>query len=148
MLSKPVTPANVAVGIPMEPNMVGQPFAIKQANMASIGEKPRAYSILAGIGIGLLDALPIFGTGTVLIPWAIGACLRGKWLRGLVIFGLYVICYFVRQILEAKLMGDKVGLSPLETLISMYVGLQLFGILGVLLGPVGVLVVKEFAGEP
>ncbi len=106
------------------------------------------YSILAGIGIGLLDALPIFGTGTVLIPWAIGACLRGKWLRGLVIFGLYVICYFVRQILEAKLMGDKVGLSPLETLISMYVGLQLFGILGVLLGPVGVLVVKEFAGEP
>lgn len=105
------------------------------------------YSILAGIGIGLLDALPIFGTGTVLIPWAAVMCLRGKWVKGLVIFGLYVICYFVRQILEAKLMGDKVGLSPLETLISMYVGLKLFGLLGVLLGPVGVLVVKEFAGE-
>lgn len=106
------------------------------------------YSILAGIAIGLLDALPIFGTGTVLIPWALVMFLRGKWLRGLMIFGLYVICYFVRQILEAKLMGDRVGLSPLETLISIYAGLQLFGILGVLLGPVGVLVVKEFAGEP
>ena len=44
-------------------------------------------------------------------------------------------------------MGDKVGLSPLETLVSIYVGLQLFGVLGVVLGPVGVLVVKEFAGE-
>lgn len=105
------------------------------------------YSILAGIGIGLLDALPIFGTGTVLIPWAIVECLRGRWIKGLVIFGLYVVCYFVRQILEAKLMGDKVGLSPLETLISMYVGLQMFGVLGVFLGPVGVLVVKEFTME-
>ena len=105
------------------------------------------YSILAGVGIGLLDALPIFGTGTVLIPWAIVECLRGRWIKGLVIFGLYVVCYFVRQILEAKLMGDKVGLSPLETLISMYVGLQMFGVLGVFLGPVGVLVVKEFTME-
>lgn len=103
------------------------------------------YSILAGIGIGLLDALPIFGTGTVLIPWAVVVCVKGKWMKGLAIFGLYVICYFVRQILEAKLMGDKVGLSPLETLIFMYVGLKLFGVLGVFLGPVGVLVVKEFA---
>ena len=53
----------------------------------------------------------------------------------------------MREILEAKMMGDRVGLSPLETLISVYVGLQLFGVLGVLLGPVGVLVVKEFSGE-
>jgi sporulation integral membrane protein YtvI len=105
------------------------------------------YSILAGIAIGILDALPIFGTGTVLLPWALITCMRGLWLRGLGIFGLYLICYFMREILEAKMMGDRVGLSPLETLISVYVGLQLFGVLGVLLGPVGVLVVKEFSGE-
>lgn len=101
------------------------------------------YYILAGIGIGILDALPIFGTGTVLIPWAILTLFRHQWWRGIALFALYIICYFVREILEAKMMGDRVGLSPLETLISMYVGLQLFGIPGFLLGPVGLLLIED-----
>lgn len=101
------------------------------------------YYILAGVGIGLLDALPIFGTGTVLIPWAIILFLGGRWGRGLFLIFLYVVCYFLREILEAKLMGDRVGLSPLETLMSMYVGLELFGIAGFLLGPVGLLIIKD-----
>lgn len=104
------------------------------------------YYILAGIGIGLLDALPIFGTGTVLIPWAIITFFQGNVGKGLVLLGLYVICYFLREILEAKMMGDKVGLSPLETLISMYVGLQLFGILGFVLGPVGLVLIEDIVG--
>lgn len=101
------------------------------------------YCIMAGIGIGLLDALPIFGTGTVLIPWAIVNAVRGDWLRagGLVL--IYVVCYFLRQILEAKMMGNKVGLSSLETLISMYVGLCLFGIPGFIIGPVGLLIIED-----
>ncbi len=103
------------------------------------------YYILAGIGLGLLDALPLFGTGTVLLPWALVCFLRKKWQRGLILAGLYVVCYLIREILEAKLLGDRVGLSPLETLVSIYVGLQLFGIPGVLLGPVGTLVIKEFS---
>lgn len=101
------------------------------------------YYILGGIGIGLLDALPVFGTGTVLIPWAVVTLFRGETAHGLMLLGLYVICYFLREILEAKMMGDKVGLSPLETLIAMYVGLQLFGILGFLLGPVGLLLIED-----
>lgn len=56
---------------------------------------------------------------------------------------IYLACYFLREILEAKLMGSRVGLSSLETLISMYVGLQLFGILGLLLGPVGILLIGD-----
>lgn len=103
------------------------------------------YSILIGIGIGLLDALPVFGTGTILLPWALALFLARRWGYGLLIVGLYVLCYLVREYVETKMMGDKVGLSPLETLISIYVGLQLFGIMGVVLGPVGVLIVKEFA---
>ena len=101
------------------------------------------YYILAGIGIGILDALPIFGTGTVLIPWAVILFFRHQWGHGIAVFGLYIICYFVREILEAKMMGDRVGLSPLETLISMYVGLQLFGIACFLLGPVGLLLIED-----
>lgn len=101
------------------------------------------YYILAGIGIGILDTLPIFGTGTVLIPWAIILLFRHQWGQGTALFALYIICYFLREILEAKLMGGRVGLSPLETLISMYVGLQLFGIAGFLLGPVGLLLIAD-----
>lgn len=104
------------------------------------------YYILAGVGIGLLDALPVFGTGTVLIPWAMLLFLRGSWGRGAVILALYMACYFLREILEAKLMSEKVGLSPVETLAAMYVGLQLFGLWGFLLGPVGLMMIREFSG--
>ena len=101
------------------------------------------YYILLGIGIGLLDALPIFGTGTVLIPWAVVRMVQGQWKMAVALTLLYLICYFLREILEAKLMGEQVGLSPLETLISMYVGLQLFGIAGFLLGPIGLLLIRD-----
>lgn len=101
------------------------------------------YSVLFGIGIGLLDALPIFGTGTVLIPWGILLLIQKQWWPAIVILALYVICYFLRQIFEAKLMGDQVGLTPLESLASMYAGLQLFGIAGFLLGPLGLLLIED-----
>lgn len=103
------------------------------------------YYILAGIGLGILDALPIFGTGTVLIPWALLCFLQRQWSRGLAVIILYLVCYVQRQILEAKMLADRVGLSPLETLVSIYVGLQLFGIIGVVLGPIGTLIIKEFS---
>lgn len=101
------------------------------------------YYIILGIGIGLLDALPIFGTGTILVPWAVFQFASGNWIQGCVLVGIYIICYFLREILEAKMMGDKVGLTPLETLISMYVGLKLFGLLGFILGPVGLLIIED-----
>ncbi len=102
------------------------------------------YYILAGIGLGILDALPLFGTGTVFVPWALICFFRGRWQRGAFLLVLYAACYLLREFLEAKLLGDKVGLSPLETLISIYIGLQLFGIPGVILGPAGTLMIKEF----
>ncbi len=101
------------------------------------------YYILAGVGIGIMDALPILGTGTVLVPWAIFCFFGKRWGRGLFLLALYVVCYFLREILEARLMGNRVGLSSLETLVSMYVGLRLFGIFGLLLGPVGLLLVED-----
>ncbi|MGL5434870.1 MAG: AI-2E family transporter [Lachnospiraceae bacterium] len=101
------------------------------------------YYILAGVGLGLVDALPILGTGTVLVPWAVISFIGGRWGTGLALLALYVICYFMREILEAKMMGGQVGLSPLETLIAMYVGLQLFGLPGFLLGPVGLLLIMD-----
>ena len=101
------------------------------------------YALVIGIGIGLLDALPLFGSGAVLIPWGIFLILQKHWLDGAVLLAVYIFCYFLRQMLEAKLMGDMVGLSPVETLISMYVGFQLFGLAGFLLGPIGLLMIGD-----
>lgn len=79
--------------------------------MAGLWFLKNPYYLLAGVGIGILDALPIFGTGTILIPWAILQFIKRKWEKGLVLLGIYLICYMVREFLEAKMMGDQVGLS-------------------------------------
>ena len=105
------------------------------------------YYILGGIGIGVLDALPIFGTGTALVPWSILLLFKREWGHALILFGLYLLCYFLREFTEAHLMGKKMGLSPLETLAAIYVGLQLFGLFGFLLGPIGLLIIKDFVEE-
>ena len=101
------------------------------------------YSFLFGCGIGILDALPVLGAGTVLIPWGIALLFQKAWKKAAVIFGIYLVCYFLRQISEAKLMGKQVGLSPLGSLVSMYVGLKLFGLSGLILGPVGILLIWD-----
>ena len=104
-----------------------------------------SYALLAGIGIGLLDALPVFGTGTVLIPWALLSAVQGHPGKAAVLAALYLVCYFLREILEARMMGGVAGLSPLETLMAMYAGLRLFGLAGLFLGPAGLLIIREFA---
>lgn len=101
------------------------------------------YYILAGIGVGITDALPIFGTGTILIPWACIMFFQKQVGKALILFGIYLLCYFLREYLEAKCMGKQVGLTPLQNLIAIYVGLQLFGIAGVVLGPVGFLIIRD-----
>ena len=113
------------------------------------------YYILGGIGIGVLDALPIFGTGTALVPWSILLLFKREWGHALILFGLYLLCYFLREFTEAHLMGKKMGLSPLETLaakstgtvVGCCAGLQLFGLFGFLLGPIGLLIIKDFVEE-
>ena len=112
--------------------------------MALIGNP---YYIMAGILIGLLDALPIFGTGTVLLPWCLLCLAAGNWGRALTLFGLYLVCYFLREFLESHMMGGQVGLTPLETLAAVYVGLQLFGFFGFILGPLGLLLIEDLVEE-
>ncbi|QNM04402.1 AI-2E family transporter [Qiania dongpingensis] len=101
------------------------------------------YAVLLGVLIGLLDALPVFGTGTVLIPWAIFSVLLGNWAYAVGLTAIYAICYFLREVMEAKMMGGHMGIPPLEMLMSMYIGLMLFGVAGFILGPFGFMVIKE-----
>ncbi len=102
-----------------------------------------SYWLLLSILIGLVDALPIFGTGTILLPWAIITALAGNYLNALVILSIYIICYFSREYLEPKLMGKDLGIHPLFMLMAAYVGLVLFGIAGVITGPIAVMLIKE-----
>ena len=105
------------------------------------------YSILLGAVIGVLDALPLFGAGAVMIPWSVVAMAQGHFYQGGVLALLFLICCLTREFLEARLMGGKMGLSPLETLTAIYVGMKLFGILGMLLGPIGLLIIEDLVEE-
>lgn len=103
------------------------------------------YAILLGIVIGIVDALPIFGSGTILVPWAVFELIRKDFFCGAVLITLYVITLVLREILEPRLMGKEMGLKPLYVLMSVYVGIKLFGLGGILLGPVGLTILKTVA---
>ncbi len=101
-------------------------------------------SLLWGIGISIFDALPALGSGIILIPWGIFSLIKGNWYQAAVLFTIYVICQLVHEIVEAKILGEKIGIKPVFTLISMYVGTELFGVAGFILGPFGFLMIKNF----
>jgi len=93
------------------------------------------YAFLMAVLVALLDALPVFGSGIILIPWALFNFLSGNYKISIVLFGLYVIIALVRQFLEPKIMGSKLGVHPLVMLVSMFVLFKLIGFLGLILGP-------------
>lgn len=101
------------------------------------------YAVLIGILIGLLDALPVFGTGTVLIPWTVIYLIMGRFTKAAVIFSVYLICYSIREVLEPHLMGNTLGIHPVIMLITMYSGVILFGVAGFILGPASYIVITE-----
>ncbi len=102
---------------------------------------PRA--ILWAIPIALIDALPVFGTGTFLIPWAVISFLRGNVHEGGGLMLLYGVISIVRTILEPRFLGKQIGLHPLLTLLSLYGGFRLFGFPGMVLLPIGVILLKQ-----
>lgn len=101
------------------------------------------HGILWGILAGILDALPFIGTGVVLVPLGILQLLAGNWGRALVCGVLYVSCIFLREIMEPRLIGRKIGVSPIAVLISLYAGIRLFGVWGIIKGPLGFVLIYE-----
>lgn len=93
------------------------------------------YAPVWALVVALVDAFPILGTGTVLIPWSLICLLQGQQVRGIGLLGVYGVVWLIRSVLEPKLLGKELGLDPLVTLIAMYAGVKLFGFLGMLLAP-------------
>ncbi len=100
------------------------------------------YALTMAIIIGVVDALPILGTGAVLVPWSVTNMLLGNYSIGIPLLILYAVILVTRQIIEPKIMGRNIGLHPLATLISLYIGLRVFGVIGILIGPLILIIIK------
>ena len=100
------------------------------------------YALLIGIGIAIFDAFPILGSSAILIPWTLILVLQKKMGDAVIIFITYLICQLVRQLLEPKLVGDVIGVRSIYTLMSIYIGAKLYGVLGFLLGPLSLVSIR------
>ena len=104
-----------------------------------------SYAPLWAVLTAFLDFLPVFGTGTVLIPWALIQVVSGEYAFGAGLALLYVLTQVVRQVVQPKLVGDTMGLNPLLTLFLLYVGFKISGISGMILAvPVGLLIMSLY----
>jgi len=101
------------------------------------------YPLLMALAIAFVDALPILGAGTVMIPWAIALALNGDLTLGIAISSLWIIMSVVRQILEPKIVSGKIGIHPIFTLIAMYTGFKVIGVMGMLVGPIVLIILKS-----
>lgn len=94
------------------------------------------YALLIALGIAVLDALPFFGSGLVLWPWAVMSFATGDIKRGVGLIIVYLSVLVVRRLLEPKLVSSKIGMNPILTLMSMYIGYRVLSLGGLILGPI------------
>ena len=103
------------------------------------------YSFLLAFVIAFLDFLPVFGTGAVFWPWLVVDIVVGDYKQAIFLGILYLVCQLIKQILQPKMVGDSVGINPLEALLYMFAGYRLGGIFGMIIGiPVGMIIVSLY----
>jgi len=103
------------------------------------------YAILFAFIIAFIDFLPVFGSGAIIWPWCIIEIASGKYSSALILFALYLFCQGVKQFMQPKMVGDSIGMSPLKTLLFMFVGYRIGGILGMIIGiPIGMILVSFY----
>ena len=103
------------------------------------------YVFLIALGIGFLDFLPIFGTGTVMVPWAIIKFLGRDYQMAIGLLIVWGVGQLVRQIIQPKIVGDSIGISPIPTLLLLYLGFQFGGVLGMIIAmPIGLIVFSAY----
>ncbi len=105
------------------------------------------YPILMAILIGFVDALPILGAGAIMIPWAIILFLNSNINLGFSILGLYIFTLAQKQFIEPKLVSNNIGVHPIFTLIAMYTSFKIIGIIGLLIGPIILIILKNIFSE-
>lgn len=101
------------------------------------------YPLLMALLIAFSDALPILGSGTVIVPWAVICAMQGNLNLAIALMVLFVIISVVRQLLEPKVVSGQIGIHPIFTLIAMYTGFKAIGIMGMLFGPIIIIILKS-----
>ena len=101
------------------------------------------HAILLALVIALFDILPVLGTGGIMIPWSILTAIRGNYALALGLLVIYLVITVIRNIIEPKIVGSQLGLHPVVTLCSMFVGAQLLGVVGLFGFPIGLSLLRH-----
>ena len=103
------------------------------------------YVPLVALGIAFLDFLPVFGTGTVMIPWAVIEILGNDYQMAMGLLIIWVAGQLVRQIIQPKIVGDSIGMEPIPTLVLLFIGYKVAGVMGMILAvPIGIIIVNLY----
>ena len=103
------------------------------------------YAFLVAFGIAVLDFLPVFGTGTVMVPWAVIELLSENYKMMFGLIAIWLIGQLVRQVIQPKIVGDSIGMDAIPTLFLLYIGYQAAGVLGMILAvPIGIILVNLY----
>lgn len=99
--------------------------------------------IFYGVLTGFMDMLPFIGTGIMLVPLAIFRLINGSYLQAVLCLCLYAVCALIREFLEPKLIGEKIGVWPVGILFAVFAGIHLFGVWGIIKGPLSLVIICE-----
>ena len=103
------------------------------------------YAFLIAIGVALLDLLPFFGTGTILLPWAAIKFLSGDYMMVIGLLIIWGVGQLARQVIQPKIVGDSVGLAPIPTLVLLFVGYKAAGVIGMIIAvPIGIILLNMY----
>lgn len=119
--------------------MMSITFVICSIGLLLIGKK---YAILTALGIALFDAVPALGPAMIFVPWSLTMLIVGKTSYAASLIVLYLVCTVTRQLLEPKIVSTQIGVYPLLTLMSLYIGVKTLGIIGILVGPFTIIVLQ------
>lgn len=101
------------------------------------------YAFVIAFGIAFLDLLPVFGTGTVMLPWAVIEILSGEYQLAIGLLIIWGVGQLVRQVIQPKIMGDSIGIDPIPTLFLLYIGYRVSGVIGMILAlPIGIILIN------
>jgi sporulation integral membrane protein YtvI len=101
------------------------------------------YPLAIALLIIIVDVLPILGTGSVLVPWAVYVLIKGNMPLAIGLVALFLVITIFRRIAEPKILGDSIGIGALPTLVGLYIGFKLVGVVGLFLGPIVIMIYKE-----
>ena len=104
-------------------------------------------AVMIALLIAVFDILPVLGTGGIMIPWAVITAIQGEYKLAIALFAVYIVVTIIRNIIEPKIVGSQLGLHPVATLASLFVGAQLFGAVGLFGFPIGLSLLRYLSEQ-